>query len=229
MLTLAFDTCTDVCTVAIGDEEAVRIGIDLLAPRSHLEKLLPLVQQAMHETSISQSDLEAIAVGIGPGSLTGVRIGVTTARALSQSLKIPCVGLSTLDVVAAAFCGAGAFVCVVMDARRREVYPALYDCSAALPKRLTDYRSISAEALTGELEAYDRVTLAGDGLIPYGERLVEGLGDRASLAPRETWHPRAANMLSLAGRALAAGAGDYREVRPIYTRLSDAEEARASG
>jgi len=109
------------CTIALGDEEAIKIGVDLMAPRRHLEKLLPLVQQAMQETGLSQSELELVSVGTGPGSLTGVRIGVTTARGLAQALEIRCVGVSTLDLVAAAFSGSCAFVCVVLDARRREV------------------------------------------------------------------------------------------------------------
>ncbi|RJQ53615.1 MAG: tRNA (adenosine(37)-N6)-threonylcarbamoyltransferase complex dimerization subunit type 1 TsaB [Actinobacteria bacterium] len=228
MLTLAFDTATEMCTVALGNESGLLVSIDLLAPRAHLEKLLPLAQQALELTGRAQSEIEAIAVGVGPGSLTGVRIGVTTARSLAQALEVPCIGVSTLEVLAAAFSRSGALVCALIDARRGEIYPGLYDCSGTRPRMLGEHRSIGLDELIGELEKHDRVVLSGDALVTYGDELAERLGDRVRLAPREQWYPKAADLLPLAGRDLEAGAGDYRDVRPIYTRLSDAEEAEAA-
>lgn len=226
MLTLGFDTCTEVCAIAVGTEERLLAAFDVHAPRAHLSRLLPLVEQALQACGHGQADIEAVAVGTGPGSLTGVRIGVTTARALAQGLDVPCAGISTLDIIAQAFSRTGALVCVILDARRNEVYPALYECTADMPERLTDYRVVGPEQLCDELAERDRhVLLAGDGLMTYGELFTARLGARATLAPHEHWYPRAANLLPLARATLATGDNDYRAVRPIYARLSDAEEA----
>lgn len=229
MLILGFDTCTEMCTVALGDAAGTLSAVDVRAPRAHLAKLLPLTEQALSMCGRTQADVEAIAVGIGPGSLTGVRIGVTTARALAQGLGVPCVGVPTLDVVAHAFSGSRATVCIVLDASRGEVYPALYDCTPATPKRLSEYAVVSPQALCDELIARkEPLVVAGDGLVAYGEMLRERVGDDAMrVADPGLWYPQAARLVSLARFALETGTGDYRDVRPIYTRLSDAEEAEA--
>lgn len=229
MLMLGFDTATEMCTVAVGTEEQTLACIDLVAPRAHLEKLLPLAEQALHMCGRAQSDVEAIAVGIGPGSLTGVRIGVATARTLAQALEVPCVGVSTLDVVAHAFSATGATVCAMLDAKRKEVYPALYDCSGQHPKRLTEFRATRPEALCEELASHeDKVLLAGNGLEPYAELMTKRLGDKVATARREAWYPSGSRLVDLAHAMLEEGGTDFREVRPIYVRLSDAEESRAA-
>lgn len=230
MLTLGFDTCTEMCTLALGDSGGVLAAIDVLAPRAHLQKLLPLAEQLLASCARTQEDIEAVAVGTGPGSLTGVRIGVTTARTLSQGLDVPCIGLPTLDVIAHAFSGTGATVCVVLDARRKEVYPALYDCGGAVPRRLTEFHAVNPGALADELAGRDepRIVLCGDALVAYGEVFAERLGSRAHITPREHWYPRASCLVDLADALPQAQRGDYREVLPIYTRLSDAEEAERS-
>lgn len=226
MLTLGFDTCTEMCTVALGSDSGVLASVDVHAPRAHLQKLLPLVRQMLEMCDRTQSEIDAVAVGTGPGSLTGVRIGVTTARTLAQGLGVKCVGVPTLDAIARAFTGTGATVCVMLDARRNEVYPALYDCGGDAPRRTDEFRAVNPEALCDELgELGETVLMAGEGLDSFGDIVATRLGERVRFAPRELWYPRAAHIVGLAGTVLARSSGDWRDVRPIYTRLSDAEEA----
>lgn len=227
MLTLAFDTATEMCTVALGRGDDVLAAVDVHAPRAHLQKLFPLAEHVLALSERAQADIEAVAVGTGPGSLTGVRIGVTAARTLAQALGVPCIGLPTLDVIAHAFSSTGATVCVVADARRQEVYAAMYECSGPTPRRLTDIRAMAPGALAESLAARseERIVLAGDGLISYGEAITEGLGERARISSPPLWYPRAAHLVTLAALQSSEDVRSFDDVRPIYTRLSDAEEA----
>jgi len=227
MLTLAFDTATEMCTVALGLGDDVLAAVDVHSPRAHLRRLFPLAEQVLALSGREQAEIEAVAVGIGPGSLTGVRIGVTAARTLAQALGVPCIGLPTLDVIAHAFSSTGATVCVVVDASRQEVYAAVYECSGSAPNRLTEIRAMAPGALADLLgeRGEEKILIAGDGLVSYREALIEPLGARAEVASRLTWYPRAGHLVTLAALQPSAVGSGFEHVRPIYTRLSDAEEA----
>src|SRR3989304_5234685 len=125
MLILALDTSTDFCTVALGSDGNVIAEENVLAPRGHAEKLLSLIDAALKKVSLVPDQLGAIAVGMGPGSFTGVRIGVSTARALAQVLRKPVIGISSLDVLA--YANPGGKVSPVVRARENEVYFAVYE------------------------------------------------------------------------------------------------------
>ena len=126
MVILGIETCTKTCGVALTDGRKVRDEISLRLGLYHSEKLVPLVDEILRRNGMAIQDIDGIAVSIGPGSFTGIRVGVSTARGLGQSLNIPLVGIPSLDALALGIGTSGKLVCPMIDALRREIYTALY-------------------------------------------------------------------------------------------------------
>ena len=193
MLILAFDTATDIATSAL-----VSDGEVLGERRSRAVTLLEDVDALLRQAGAQTRELEGLAVGIGPGSFTGVRIGLSTARGLALALDIPVAGVSTLDALAAGSPGA----LPVIDARRREVF---------VPGRVL---------APGELEVEAGTLCVGSGAVRYRDVLeaagaeIPPDGDERHL-PRARFHAR-----------LAGGFGPAEEVEPLYVRLPDADKTR---
>ena len=198
MLTLAFDTATDVATVAL-----VRDGAVLGERRSRAVSVLADADQLLRENGASPSDLELLAVGVGPGSFTGVRIGLAAARGLGLALDLPVAGVSTLDAL-----GAGAPGAVpVIDARRREVF-ALLDGE---PRCLAP----------GELPVEPGREYVGDGAVRY-RATIEEAGGIVPPDADERHGPWARHNARLAG---PGGAAEL--VEPVYLRVPDVDKAAA--
>ncbi len=219
MRLLALDTATRHATVALLDGEALREREREVT--THSEGLLSLVDELLAEAGLAVAALDAIVCGLGPGSFTGLRIGLATAKGLCLAARRPLVGLSSLQPLAAAVAEAfpreQRLCCAVLDARRGEVFVARYrDGSALEPERLCRPETLAAE-LAAETEP---ILLAGDGALLYRELLARG---PASLAP-EGCHPIHARYLAHAARARVE-AGSFDELAslvPRYLRASDA-------
>ena len=239
---LAVDTSTDMLACALG---RVRLGeggapaalevlgsADRMCRRHANEQLVGVVDGLLGSLGLARADVDAVLVGTGPGSFTGVRIGVATAKGLACGLKVPLWGVSTLDAVAWGVWKAGVRgqVGVVGDAMRREVYPGLYRVDDGGVHRLFAAESVAkapeAAARWAARPDRDRIALAGDGLAKY-RRLYEEAGF-AAFVPEDAWHPTGEGLLRAgvaAGLPRASGAaGDPALVLPVYTRLADAEE-----
>ena len=132
LLILGIDTITLACSVALLQDGVLLAEFTLNVKKTHSERLMPLVEKLLQESGVEREQLQAIAVAAGPGSFTGIRIGVATARALAQGLAIPAVGISTLEALAEGITAPGALVCPLLDARRNQVYTALYRRETAL-------------------------------------------------------------------------------------------------
>lgn len=236
---LAFDTATETIASAVGRwpepaEETSAIvvlgDLSLSAPRAANTRLLTSVSQLLRDASLDVRDLDAIVVGRGPGSFTGVRIAVATAKGLAQGLGVPLYGAGTLDAVAWRFADRGGLVGVVGDAMRQEVYPALFECGGGRVRRLGPDRVTTPEeaAERWAAETAGELLLTGDGLAKHAAVFRAALGDRVTLASAEDWTPTGTGLLQAAFESLAeAGPGDPGELLPVYTRLADAEEAEA--
>ena len=238
-IVLALDTSTDVMALAVlrVRPELGPEGVEVLCARDHTcrrranVELVPTCLEALAAAGLSMEDVDLFVCGRGPGSFTGARIGIATAKGLASGSERPVLGASTLDAVAwgAWRGGARGLVGVVADAMRREVYPGLYELDDTGAHRLFAAETVSKvpEAIASWAERDDatRIQLAGDGLAKYldayGEAGFEKVLDEA------LWHPTGE------GLALAAfapwtydpkDAGDPALLLPIYTRLSDAEE-----
>src|SRR3990172_7627519 len=146
---LAFDSATDRLTIALGTADNIVAEINEDAPRAHLNRLLPGIDDLVKLIAIDLSDINHIAVGVGPGSFTGLRIAVATAQGLAHGLDRPLVGVATLDAIAAGLAdGADSDIYPVLDAKRQEVYTAGYDRRG---HRLTDYLVLYPRTLAERL------------------------------------------------------------------------------
>lgn len=237
---LAFDTATEECAVGLGTWPEKGAGapevlgeLNLDVPRAALTHLAPSILRLLEACGIDVREIGGVVAGRGPGSFTGVRIGVATAKGISQGLGAPLWGVGTLDGVAERFRGRDGLVAVVGDAMRREVYPALFRCGEAGVERLWPDRVMSpadAAALIADTVGDDAVLLTGNGLRKYRDVFVDRLGGRAEVAEPDEWTPTGAGLLSAAWHGdVVCGAGEPQALLPIYTRLSDAEENERGG
>ena len=234
-LILAFDTSTDRCALALGRVDGTNVNVeaeaDFDAPRAALSRLLPAVEELLSAHSFSPSDLSAILIGRGPGSFTGVRIGVSIAKGLAHGLSVPLYGIGSLDAIAWRSVEREGLLGVLGDAMRSEVYPALFRLADGVANRLgPDYVGFP-DGIAGQWaseNAEEAIVVTGDALAKHQERFEEALGERLEVLDEPLWWPSGAGLLAAFGAALAAGEhgdGDPGSLLPIYTRLSDAEEA----
>ena len=164
MIILAIDSTAVSGSVAICKDERLLCQITLNIGNTHSETLLPMVEDALGVCGMTTDDVELFACDEGPGSFTGVRIGVATVKGLAFGTKKPCVGVSTLEALAYSLSGFEGVACPVMNARRGQVYNALFEVKNGEMTRLCEDRAISIEELEAELIALDKpVFLAGDG------------------------------------------------------------------
>lgn len=207
---LAFDTATPVVTVALHDGTRVLSGETAVGARRHGELLAAMIERVLGAGGAGRTDLEAIAVGTGPGPYTGLRAGVVTARVLASALRIPAVGVCTLDVMAraAAQAAAGREFIVAADARRKEVYWARYGPAA---QRVGDPAVGSPAAMASAASC----PVAGEGPVLYPDMTAEPISPR---------YPEAARLADLAADRAARGIAD--PAIPLYLRRPDAAEPR---
>ena len=260
MRVLGIDSATLVAGMAVVDGERVIVEGFLQTRKTHSERLLPLIDFWLREAELSLSDLDGIAVTLGPGSFTGLRIGLATAKGLALGAGKPLLGIPTLDALALNLTGVPGFICPILDARKSEVYTAVYvSPESGRLIRLTRYLAVSPvwlldwlrqgiepilepgievipgfssenknpEQSAGEQLLPDQlapVNFLGDAVPVYGELIRENLGHRAkfTLAPHSGL--RASQVAFLGQKALSQGRiDDYRLLRPIYIRASEAE------
>jgi len=236
LLILAIDSSTPVAGVALLDEEKLIREEFVNYKLTHSETLMPMVDRILQACERSLADLTALAVTIGPGSFTGLRIGLAAIKGLSLAARLPVVGVSTLDVIAHNIVCSDTLVCPLLNARRQEVYTAFYDNRGLFPRRLSDEiacapRDFAYEALQKAQEmGASRITLLGDGYYPYQDLLSDCLGDRLLTAPSHLMLPRASALGSLAiERAAREDFDEVMPMRPRYVRLSEAESKLGKG
>ena len=228
MLILAFETSAKAASVALLQDGKLLAESYQNTGLTHSQTLMVMAQDMLKQCSVNVNDLDAVAVAAGPGSFTGVRIGVAAAKGLAWGGEKPCYGVSTLESMAL---GLGAFegtVCPVMDARRSQVYNALFAAAGGQLSRLEEDRAISLEELAQELQtAPQPIFLVGDG----SELTYRTLKDRVPglvLPPEYRMHQRASGVALAAMAAAARGeSGDAASMQPNYLRLSQAEREKA--
>ena len=232
-LTLALDTSTTSVAVALGEigADGVRLlaETNIDAPRAALTHLVPIVMQLLESSGHAIGDVGEVVVGRGPGSFTGVRIAVATAKGIAQGLGVPLFGVGTLDAVAERFASSETLLGLVGDAMRGEVYPALFRCAKGDVQRMGPDEVSTAQEIARRWAGLGQPLLvAGGGLRKYRDALERELGAAARFAPEPTWTPTGESLLLAAWRARVSGTrgdGDPATLLPVYTRLSDAEEA----
>ncbi len=217
MRVLAIETATAVGSVALLDGPTPMRTVDAEIPMRHLEWLAPAIERVLADQGWALEMIEGIAVSRGPGTFTGLRIGIATAAALAHVRHRPIVGVSTLAAIALGVETHG-LVCVLLDVRRGEVATALFRRDGGLT-RLTDDLVAPIDGALAALRADEPVTFIGDGLERYGPAVHDARGDRAILAPRTSWAPRASAVGRLAWERLVQGErDDPYTLLPIYGR-----------
>ena len=174
MKILAIESSAKAASVAITDNQKILGEFYLNIGLTHSQTLAPMIQNLLESTNLSIDEIDAFAVAVGPGSFTGIRIGVSTIKGMAFALNKPCIGVSTLEGMAFNIPIYEGIICASMDARCNQVYNALFEIKDGLPKRLTNDRAISIENLKQELKlSQKKVIFVGDGAeICYNNMII---------------------------------------------------------
>ncbi len=225
MLTLGFESSAKAASAALVRDGRLVAQAWQKSGLTHSRTLLPMAEALLKNAELTLKEVDRIAVAQGPGSFTGVRIGVSTVKGLCWALEKPAVGVSTLEAMAwnGVCFGEGALLCCAMDARREQLYNALFTVENARPVRLCPDRALAARELAEELKTETRrIFVVGDGAqLCYNA--LESAGLPASLAP-EPVRDQSAWGVCMAAEGLQAK--DAAALLPVYLRLSQAERER---
>lgn len=227
MLILSFETSAKAASVALMEDGKLLGESYQNTGLTHSQTLMVMAQDLLRQCGKTVSDVTAVAVANGPGSFTGVRIGVAAAKGFAWGGQIPCFGVSTLEAMAVSLGIYQGYVCPVMDARRSQVYNAIFYVNCGEIRRITEDRAIALEELKQELCALQEpVFLVGDGsCLTY--QTLSGEISRLVMPPEHRMHQRAVGVALLAQQQLTAGQnGDANGMTPNYLRLSQAERER---
>ncbi len=227
MLILAFETSAKAGSVALLENDRLLGESYQNTGLTHSQTLMPMAEELIRSCGYTPQDIEAVAVAAGPGSFTGIRIGVAAAKGFAWGAELPCYGVSTLESMALNLGVWQGYVLPVMDARRSQVYNALFRAEKGKLTRLTEDRAISLDDLKEEIKNLEEpVFLVGDGSILCYNTLKESVSALV-LPPEHRMHQRAAGVGLAAYQKIEAGeSGDGASLAPNYLRLSQAERER---
>jgi tRNA threonylcarbamoyladenosine biosynthesis protein TsaB len=221
MKLLAVESATLSGGVALLDGDRLLGEITLNIAITHSERLMSAVDRLLADCGLAPADLDGLAVSVGPGSFTGLRVGIATVKALAMALELPVAAVPTLDALASRLPFADAPVCPILDARKGEVYLSLYRWRDGGMAREWDYLALPPELAAARLDA--PVILLGDG-IEACRPWLDRLGADARVTPAAQRMPSAAAVAGLGRAALSAGAGVSADsLAPLYLRSSEAE------
>lgn len=225
MKVLGIETSTEVRSVAIVEDGGLRGEFFLAGGGRHSEHVMEEIDLLLASLGLDTSSIEGVAVTIGPGSFTGLRVGLSIAKGLAYAAGIPILGIGTLEVLLATVPFWTGMVCPIVDARNERVYGALYRVISG-----------NSEKLEGEClrdlrswipSFWGPVLFTGDGSVKYRELIMELLGDTARFVPWELSHPRASVVARLGWERLSKGeCDDLETLVPLYLQESQAEKER---
>lgn len=222
---LALDSTAEVSSVCVCEGERLVSEVTVNTGNTHSQTLLPAVEQALRMAEISVNDIDVFACSTGPGSFTGVRIGVATIKGIAYGKSKPCVSVSTLEALAYNLIGNEGLICPVMNARRSQVYNALFRCENGQITRLCDDRALAIAELDEELSCKSEdIYLSGDGY----EITEKGFKNtKISYVPVRQRYQSAYSVAQVALKKYEAGEyADDAALVPIYLRPSQAERER---
>jgi len=223
VLILGVDTATDQVGCAIGGHEGVIAQHHVLAPRRHAESLAPAIEFVSRQADVPLARIGAVAVDVGPGLFTGLRVGFATATAIATALEVPMIGITSLDLLAHAARLTTRLVAAAVDARRGEVFYALYRPVPGGMQQVAGPQVGRPDELASELLASaEECLLVGDGARRYADAFADL--DRTVLADHSLGHPSAAVLVALAhARALREEFVAPWQLSPLYLREPDAQ------
>ncbi|MDY3282420.1 tRNA (adenosine(37)-N6)-threonylcarbamoyltransferase complex dimerization subunit type 1 TsaB [Dysosmobacter sp.] len=227
MRILALETSAKACSAAVTEDGRVLASAFQCTGLTHSRTLMPMVEAMLKNAELTLGDCDAIAVANGPGSFTGIRIGVSAAKGLAFSAEKPAVGVSTLEAMARNVAFADGLAVCAMDARRQQVYNAVFRARGGRLTRLTPDRPIALAELAAELKDSDEPKIiVGDGAVLCYNYLSEA-GISCALAPPHLLQQSAVSVALAAEEILATGGGGTaQELAPVYLRPAQAERLR---
>ena len=227
MLTLAFETSAKAASVALTRDGKLLGESYQNTGLTHSQTLMVMAEDMLKQCGCTMEDVTAVAVAEGPGSFTGVRIGVAAAKGLAWGRELPCCGVSTLEAMAVSLGVWQGYVCPCMDARRQQVYNALFYADRGILRRITEDRAIALADLAEVVKKFEEpVFLVGDGSILCYNTLGSQIPTLV-LPPEHRMHQRAVGVALLAEQKIAAGETCHGgALTPNYLRLSQAERER---
>lgn len=225
MKILALDSTAKVASVALCEDERLLGELTINNGNTHSQTLLPMIEFLLNQFELSPDDIDVFAASVGPGSFTGVRIGVATIKGLSFGKKTPCASVSTLEALAYNLCDHDGLICPVMNARRQQVYTALFRAHNGVLERLMPDSAIAITELDEKLSAYaEPVRLCGDGYDVTIPLLTHEV-----IPTSERYRHQSAYSVAQVARSMHAANNLCTDITlsPIYLRLSQAERERA--
>jgi tRNA threonylcarbamoyladenosine biosynthesis protein TsaB len=233
MKVLGIETSGSIGGFAVVDGGSVLGEITCDITGRHLEKGLEIMEDVLERACVGADDLGGIAVSVGPGSFTGLRVGLAIAKGICFGKRIRLAGVATLDCIAWGLSCWDGVIVPLRDARRGEVYFSVYRSKACDITRISDYLALRPEQAVTEIKRLGRgrgVLLSGDALIPYGEILRSELGGDVTLAPQSLWIARPAIVATIGSELLNRGIeADPTSIEPLYVRPSEAERSATGG
>lgn len=221
MLVLGLETSTQRSSVALVDEGGVVASVSLGVPRRHGEFVAPAIRFCLDQAGVQLDGVHGVAVGLGPGLYTGLRVGIATAQSLAAARQLPVVGLSGLDVLAFRERYVRRLICAALDARRGELFWAFYRSAPGGVQRLGEIELGTADRLAAEIEEQaEECLIVGDGGLSAAEQL-RAVGAEVA-GPDNAW-PEASELAELAvPRFIREETQTAIELQPIYLRQADA-------
>ena len=224
MKVIGIDTSTKVATISIIDEEKVIGEYSLSKDMSHSEKLMPMIKEVLDNVDISISEIDLFAVGVGPGSFTGLRIGAATAKSFAHLFDKPIIGVSTLETLAYNMNLSDSIIMPMLDARRDRVYTALYRFEDLAMEEIEASQILEINDIGDKLKDYDRIIVNGEGSLIYKKEIEGALGGKVRFASLGQNVPRSVSICELALKKYNKGErDDLFTLTPDYIRPSQAE------
>ena len=227
---LMIDTSGPACGIAVSKDGKIVCEMQLTSGKTHSQRALPMVDSALDMCEMGVKDIDLFGAVVGPGSFTGVRIGVSTVKALAHAGGKPCIGVDALEALAANIAGFDGVVCPILDARAQQVYGAMFECGMPPVRLMED----TAEKLTVFLDRCGETgrdcLFLGDGAAAFETLIRERLGDKAHFAAAQHTGLRAASACALA-ECYAQNEENLRDcmtLLPLYLRAPQAERERAA-
>ena len=223
MYILAIDTSGNVLTCAVSDDEKILAEEYSDVSKTHSESLMPMIDDVLKKAFLDIKDIEAFACAVGPGSFTGLRIGVATVKAFAQAGKKVCIGVGTLEGLAQNGILFEGSICPMIDARHGEVYSAIFKSDANEVKRITQTGAYAVKDLLLDMPKVNTLFL-GDGADVNCEEIKKAFGEKAFFAKRGMRYNRAASIVSVAFNKISLGETlSYFDLTPLYIKKTQAE------
>ncbi|MCK4240297.1 MAG: tRNA (adenosine(37)-N6)-threonylcarbamoyltransferase complex dimerization subunit type 1 TsaB [Candidatus Atribacteria bacterium] len=227
MKILGIDTSTKICSLGLIEEEAILIEYTFNnLQKKHSSVLMPAIKDIFEKVNLKLQDIDGIAVSLGPGSFTGLRISLGVAKGLSYASSLPLLGIPTLDALAFSLKGVPCLICPILDAKKDEIYNVVFRGGNNF-KKVMDYKCEDINSLLIRLSSLkEKIIFIGEGLIRYQEIIKEKIGKDALFIDPQLVFPRGANIAFLGLEKLKKGKEDnISTLSPLYLRKSEAEMA----